>query len=123
MALQLETAGAHDISIVPDSVSIIMDIKTPDSGEVKRNRWQNIAHLKANDEVKMVINSQYDYQWAKEIIFTKGLVDLNIPILFSPAWQRLEPAMLVEWILADHLPVRQQIQQHKYIWGAEMTGV
>ena len=120
---QLETAGAHDISNIPDEVSVIMDVKTPDSGEVERNRWKNIAHLKANDELKVVINSRNDYEWAKEIIFTKGIVDLNIPILFSPAWGRLEPATLVQWILADHLPVRLQIQQHKYIWGAERSGV
>ncbi|MDX8403692.1 MAG: radical SAM protein [Mariprofundaceae bacterium] len=123
IAPQLETAGAHDISNVPDEVSIIMDVKTPDSGEVERNRWKNIAHLKANDEVKIVINSQSDYEWAKEIIFTKGIVNLNIPILFSPAWGRLEPAKLVQWMLADQLPVRLQIQQHKYIWGAERSGV
>lgn len=120
---QLETAGAHDISNVPDGISVIMDVKTPDSGEVKRNRWKNISHLKANDEVKIVLNSQSDYEWAKDIIRTKGIVDLNIPILFSPAWERLEPATLVEWILADQLPVRLQVQQHKYIWGAERNGV
>lgn len=123
IATQLETAGAHDISNVPNRVSVIMDIKTPDSGEVKRNRWKNITRLQANDEVKVVINSRSDYEWAKEIIQTKGIVDLNIPILFSPAWGRLDPAILVEWILADQLPVRLQIQQHKYIWGAERSGV
>jgi 7-carboxy-7-deazaguanine synthase len=120
---QLETAGAHDISNIPDKVSIIMDIKTPDSGEAERNRWGNINHLKANDELKIVLNSRNDYAWAKEIIYSKGIVDLNIPILFSPAWGRLDPATLVQWILADQLPVRVQIQQHKYIWGAERSGV
>jgi 7-carboxy-7-deazaguanine synthase len=120
---QLETAGAHDISVVPDEVSIIMDIKTPSSGEVKRNRWTNINHLKANDEVKIVINDRSDYEWAKGIITDKGFVNLHIPILFSPAWNTLDPAVLVKWILADHLPVRLQIQQHKYIWGADKTGV
>lgn len=120
---QLETAGAHDISTVPDEVAVIMDIKTPGSGEAARNRWQNIAHLQANDELKIVINDRHDYEWAKAAIFEKGLVDLHIPILLSPAWQRLEPATLVQWILADRLPVRLQLQQHKYIWGAEKTGV
>lgn len=122
-AVQLETAGAHSITNVPDEVSIIMDIKTPGSGEAKRNRWQNIAHLKANDEVKIVINSRDDYEWAREAIVSRGIVDLGVPILFSPAWDRLDPAMLVDWILADRLPVRLQIQQHKYIWGAEAKGV
>ncbi len=122
-SVQLETAGAHDISNVPDGISIIMDIKTPDSGEVARNRWQNIDHLKKNDEVKFVINSQNDYEWAKDVIHSRGITALNIPILFSPAWKRLAPATLVQWILTDHLPVKLQIQQHKYIWGAEKTGV
>jgi len=120
---QLETAGAHDIASVPDDVSIIMDIKTPDSGEAGRNRWSNIEHLQNNDEIKMVINGQSDYEWAKKTISEKGLAELHIPILFSPSWHHLKAATLVEWILRDHLPVRLQIQQHKYIWGAEKTGV
>lgn len=120
---QLETAGAHDIAAIPDEVSIILDIKTPDSGEAERNRWSNIAHLQSNDEIKIVINSLSDYEWAKTVMVEKGLVDLNIPILLSPSWHHLQPAVLVEWILRDKLPVRLQIQQHKYIWGAEKTGV
>ena len=120
---QLETAGAHDIAVVPDQTSVIMDIKTPDSGEAEHNRWSNIKHLKSNDEVKIVINSQSDYEWAKRVIVEKGLVALHIPILFSPSWHHLEAAELVKWILDDHLPVRLQLQQHKYIWGAEKTGV
>jgi len=120
---QLETAGAHDIASVPDEVSIIMDIKTPGSGEAERNRWSNIKHLQDNDEVKMVINNQDDYLWAKSIIIEKGLEALHIPILFSPSWHHLDAATLVKWILDDHLPVRLQVQQHKYIWSAEKTGV
>ena len=120
---QLETAGAHDIAPVPDGVSIIMDIKTPDSGEAERNRWSNIDHLQSNDEIKMVINSQTDYEWAKKIIFEKGLADLHVPILLSPSWHHLQAATLVTWILRDRLPVRLQVQQHKYIWDAEKTGV
>jgi len=121
--VQLETAGAHSIANLPAEVSVIMDIKTPDSGEARRNRWQNIAHLKANDEIKVVINSRSDYEWAREAVVSRGIVDLNVPILFSPAWDRLDPATLVDWILADRLPVRLQIQQHKYIWGADVKGV
>lgn len=120
---QLETAGAHDITSVPDDVSIILDIKTPDSGEAERNRWNNIAHLQSNDEIKIVINGESDYEWVKNIMVEKGLADLHIPILLSPSWHHLEPATLVAWILQDKLPVRLQIQQHKYIWGAEKTGV
>lgn len=123
LSVQLETAGAHDISHVPEAVSIIMDIKTPGSGESARNRWQNITHLKANDEVKVVINSRDDYAWAKQMLTEKGVTDLPVPILFSPAWGRLDPAQLVAWILTDRLPVRLQLQQHKYIWGADIRGV
>lgn len=120
---QLETAGAHDIVAIPDEVSIILDIKTPDSGEAEHNRWSNIAHLQSNDEVKIVINGLSDYEWAKGIMVEKSIVSLDIPILLSPSWHHLEPATLAEWILRDKLPVRLQIQQHKYIWGAERTGV
>jgi 7-carboxy-7-deazaguanine synthase len=120
---QLETAGAHDISPVPDETSIIMDIKTPESGEAERNRWSNIEQLQNNDEVKIVINSRNDYEWAKNMMVEKGLVDLHAPILLSPSWHHLDAAELVKWILEDHLPVRLQLQQHKYIWGAEKTGV
>jgi len=121
--LQLETAGAHDIANVPDGVSIIMDIKTPGSGESERNRWSNISHLKAGDEVKFVVNDRQDYEWVKGVISEKSLSELNIPLLLSPAWEMLPPATLVGWVLEDHLPVRLQIQQHKYIWGAKVTGV
>lgn len=121
--VQLETAGAHDISKVPEDVSIIMDIKTPNSGESTRNRWNNISHLKRNDEVKIVIGDRSDYEWAREIIAKKGIVELGIPILFSPAWGNVDPAVLVEWILGDRLVVRLQLQQHKYIWGADKRGV
>ncbi len=120
---QLETAGAHDIGLVPDDVSIIMDIKTPDSGEAGRNRWSNIGQLQRNDEIKMVINSPADYEWAKKIIAEKRLEEIHVPILLSPSWHHLEAATLVTWILRDHLPVRLQLQQHKYIWSAEKTGV
>jgi len=122
-SVQLETAGAHDISKVPDTVSIIMDIKTPASGESARNRWQNLSHLKSNAEIKIVLKDRSDYEWAKQIMTEKKLAQLNIPILFSPAWEMLEPAELVSWILADRLPVRLQLQQHKYIWGADKRGV
>lgn len=100
-----------------------MDIKTPESGEVSRNRWRNLEHLKPNDEIKIVINNRSDYEWTKKIIAEKGIDRLNIPILLSPAWERLEPSELVSWILADRLPVRLQLQQHKYIWGADRRGV
>ena len=123
VALQLETAGAHDIARVPDGVSIIMDIKTPGSGEEARNRWENITHLKAGDEIKFVVNNRDDYEWVKKMIRKRSLEELDIPLLLSPAWKMLPPATVVRWILEDHLPVRLQIQQHKYVWGDQVTGV
>ncbi|MDT8376405.1 MAG: radical SAM protein [Mariprofundaceae bacterium] len=122
-SVQLETAGAHDIARVPDGIMIIMDIKTPGSGEVARNRWKNIAHLKPGDEIKFVINDRNDYEWVKKVIRDRSLADLKIPLLLSPAWKMLPPATVAAWMLEDRLPVRLQIQQHKYIWGDEVTGV
>ena len=121
--IQLETAGAHNLSRVPDGISIIMDIKTPGSGEVARNRWENIPHLKAGDEIKFVINDRDDYEWVKKVISDRSLAELKIPLLLSPAWKTVPPATVVEWMLKDQLPTRLQIQQHKYIWGDEVTGV
>lgn len=100
-----------------------MDIKTPESGEVARNRWQNLPLLKSKDEIKIVLNGRSDYEWAKQMIAEKQLGELGVPLLLSPAWGRLDPAELVKWILADRLPVRLQLQQHKYIWGADKRGV
>ncbi len=121
--IQLETAGVHDLSSVPDGISIIMDIKTPGSGEKARNRWENISHLKAGDEIKFVINDRSDYEWVKKVICDRSLADLKIPLLLSPVWKQLPPATVAAWILEDQLPVRLQIQQHKYIWGDKVTGV
>lgn len=123
VTVQLETAGAHDLSGIPEGVSIIMDIKTPGSGEVERNRWKNISHLKPGDELKFVINDRDDYEWVKKVLRDRSLADLKIPLLLSPAWKMLPPATLVAWMLEDRLPARLQIQQHKYIWGDEVTGV
>jgi len=121
--VQLETAGAHDIEPVPDNISVIMDIKTPGSGEETKNRWSNIKHLQSNDEVKFVLCSRGDYEWAHETVQDKALTQSGATILFSPAWQRLDAADLVEWVLSDRLPVRVQLQLHKIIWGAEKSGV
>lgn len=121
--VQLETAGAYDISRVPANVCRIVDIKTPASGESQRNRWRNLARLQANDEIKIVIADRADYEWAKAIIAEHRLHELPCPLLFSPGWGTMDPALLCSWILEDHLPVRMQLQLHKYIWGAEATGV
>ncbi|MDQ7002228.1 MAG: radical SAM protein [Ghiorsea sp.] len=120
--VQLETAGAHDISKVPDDVAIILDIKTPGSGEAKRNRWQNMQHLRDNTEIKFVLTNKADYMWAKEIMATYDLAN-QCTVLMSCTWGSLEAKDLAAWIIEDNLPVRLQLQLHKYIWDAEATGV
>ena len=120
--VQLETAGAHDISKVPEQVSIILDIKTPGSGEVKRNRWQNMDILPKNTEIKFVLTNREDYVWAKSIMDKYDLAD-KCTVLMSCTWGSLNPKDLAAWVVQDNLPVRMQLQLHKYIWGAETTGV
>lgn len=118
----LETSGAWPVEDVPDGVRIIMDLKTPGSGMVARNRWENLAHLDAGDEVKFVICDRADYEWARGIVREHGLGDRHT-VLFSPAWDGLDAAELAAWILADRLPVRLQLQLHKHIWSPTARGV
>ncbi len=136
----IETSGAHDISKIDPRVRRIMDLKAPSSGEVARNRWENIAHLKATDEVKFVLGTQEDYDWAKEQILTHRLATI-CPVLFSwvqplapeqqhPALKRVPAGQtpitrreLAERIIADALPVRFQLQMHKFVWPPEERGV
>lgn len=119
-SVSLETGGAMDIGGVDLRVSVILDIKTPESGEVKNNVWGNLAHLKKSDEVKFVLCSRADYEWAKEILATHCLAD-KCTVLFSPVYSQLKPADLADWVLADKLPVRMQLQLHKILWG-EVAG-
>jgi 7-carboxy-7-deazaguanine synthase len=114
--VSLETSGALDVSSVDRRVSIVMDIKTPASGESEKNRWENLTELKATDQVKFVVSDRADYDWAKAVVIERGLVD-RLPVLFSPVWGRGIQRELAEWILADRLAVRFQIQLHKVIWG------
>jgi 7-carboxy-7-deazaguanine synthase len=114
--VSLETSGAFDIAPVDPRVSCIMDLKAPDSGETAKNLWANLAHLKPRDEVKIVIASREDYEWAREVVHAHGL-DARCPVLFSPAQGNVEPAALAGWILEDGLPVRFQLQLHKLLWG------
>ena len=120
-SVSLETSGAMDISQVDARVSVIMDIKTPGSGEENKNLWANIAHLKAKDEVKFVLADRTDYDWAKQVIENYQLTEKS-PLLFSPVYKTLPPADLARWVLEDHLPVRMQLQLHKILWG-EKPGV
>lgn len=116
--VSLETSGALAIAGIDARVSIIMDIKTPSSGESARNRLENIAYLKGSDEVKFVIGDRADYDWAQGLV-SRHQLSTRCTVLFSPAWGTLEPRLLAEWILADRLPVCFQVQLHKYLWGDE----
>jgi len=119
----LETSGAHDISTVDPRVHRIMDLKTPGSGEVEKNLWSNIEHLSKRDEVKFVIGSREDYEWSREKISRFDLSARCNAVLFSPIFGRIDPREIVEWILADRLDVRFQLQMHKFIWSPTQRGV
>lgn len=120
--VSLETSGALDIGQVDERVAIVMDLKAPSSGESQRNRYENIALLKASDQVKFVIGDRQDYEWARLQIQATGLCTRVAEVLLSPSYQQLPAARLASWIIEDQLPVRFQIQLHKYLWG-EQPGV
>ncbi|MEW6590260.1 MAG: 7-carboxy-7-deazaguanine synthase QueE [Pseudomonadota bacterium] len=115
-SVSLETSGALDISGVDPRVSRIVDLKPPGSGEDARNRWENLAHLTPHDEIKFVLADRADYEWARELLRDEHL-DRLCPVLFSPVQGELPPRQLAEWVLADRLPVRMQVQLHKILWG------
>jgi 7-carboxy-7-deazaguanine synthase len=119
----LETSGAHDISAIDPRVHRIMDLKTPGSGECARNLFSNIEHLTQRDEVKFVIGSREDYEWSREQVKNHALAQRCLAVLFSPIFGRIDPREIVEWILADKLPVRFQLQMHKFIWTPTKRGV
>lgn len=121
--VQLETSGALDISSVDRRIHRILDIKTPGSGEAERNRWNNLEHLHAGDEIKFVLACDDDYPWVLEIMRRHRLVELGLPILLSPAWGLVDAAELASWMLRDRVPARLQLQWHKHIWGAQVQGV
>ncbi len=114
--VSLETGGSISLKEVDERVKIIMDIKTPDSGESTKNRWENLELLKQTDELKIVICSREDYQWSKEII-EQYKISEKCPILFSPCAESIDPRDLAEWILTDQLPIRFQMQIHKILWN------
>ena len=118
----LETSGALDVSNVPGAVRKIVDLKTPDSGEMQRNDWSNLEHLTPNDEVKFVIQSRRDYEWARDVIRQRDL-SARVEVLLSPAWESPVRADLARWMLEDALPARYQIQLHKIIWPGVERGV
>lgn len=115
-AVSLETSGAMDISNVDSRVLVVMDLKTPGSGECDRNRWENIDHLKFGDEVKFVICSRDDFDWACQVIAEHELVS-RCEVLFSPSAGVMDPKTLAEWLLDSRLEARFQVQLHKQLWG------
>ena len=121
--VMLETGGHRSIARVPPAVMKIVDVKCPASGEADRNDWENLARLAPHDEVKFVIQDRGDYDFAKDVIDRHGLVPRAAAILLSPVHGVLEPRTLSEWMLADRLPARLQLQLHKYIWSPTTRGV
>lgn len=114
--VSLETSGALDVAGVDPRVARIMDLKAPDSGESAKNLWGNLDVLNRLDEIKIIIASRSDYEWAREILRDR-LIDRLCPVIFSPAGGLIEPQSLADWILEDGLNVRFQLQLHKLLWG------
>jgi 7-carboxy-7-deazaguanine synthase len=117
-AVSLETSGALDVAGVDPRVSRVVDLKTPGSGEERRNRLENLGVMTARDQLKFVLCSRGDYEWARDLLRARQ-EPLPAQVLFSPAWGELEPRELAEWVLADRLDVRLQVQLHKVLWGNE----
>jgi len=120
-SVSLETSGALDISKVDARVSRIVDLKAPGSGEVERNRWENLDLLNSRDELKLVLASRADYDWAVAACLQRRLLlpeHARCPVLFSPVQGQLSPADLAQWIIDDRHPVRFQLQLHKILWGS-----
>ena len=112
----LETSGSFPIADLDPRVAVILDLKAPGSGEEGRNLWDNLPHLKSGDELKIVIADRTDYEWARDVYRAHRP---TVPTLFSPVFDEMEPAQLSQWLIEDQLPVRMQLQQHKYIWDPE----
>jgi 7-carboxy-7-deazaguanine synthase len=117
-AVSLETSGALDVAPVDARVSRVVDLKTPGSGEQRRNRLENLDVLGERDQLKFVLCSRGDYEWARDLLRSRA-TPVRGQVLFSPAWGQLEPRQLAEWILEDRLDVRLQVQLHKLLWGDE----
>jgi 7-carboxy-7-deazaguanine synthase len=117
----IETSGSIDVAPVDPRAKLILDIKCPGSGEVSKNRWENLDILRPHDEIKFVIADRKDYEWARNLVAERKL-DRWI-VLFSPVWGEMNMQSLAEWMLADRVPARFQTQLHKHIWGADVKGV
>ncbi|WP_434386144.1 radical SAM protein [Melittangium boletus] len=123
LTVLLETSGAIDVRLVPPAVHKIVDMKTPSSGESDRNDYRNLTSMNANDELKFVIGGREDYEWSRQLIIEHGLLDKPYELLFSTVYGKLSTKDLAEWVIADRLPVRFQLQMHKYIWAPDERGV
>jgi 7-carboxy-7-deazaguanine synthase len=121
--VMIETGGHLSVADVPEEVVRIIDVKCPGSGESERNHWPNLEALRPRDEVKFVIRDRTDYDYAREVVARHDLTSRVAAVLFSPVHDVLAPAELARWILEDRLPVRLQLQSHKYIWGPDVRGV
>jgi len=120
--VMVETGGHRDVSVLPEDTIVILDIKTPGSGESERNLWGNLLRLGPRDAVKFVITSPDDYSWAKEVI-ARHRLESRCPVLLSPSFGQVEPSDLVRWMLADGLQARLNLQVHKYVWPPTQRGV
>jgi len=121
--VMLETGGHHPIDRVPHDVVKIVDVKCPGSGESSKNEWRNLEALAPHDEVKFVVNDRADYEFARDVVRKYDLPSRCAAVLMSPVHGVLDPRLLSEWILADHLPARLQMQLHKFIWSPDTRGV
>ena len=119
----VETSGEADVSRVDPRVHKIMDLKAPGSGESHRNRWSNLEHVRASDEIKFVLASREDYEWARAVVRDRDLPSRTPNLLFSTVFGKLAARDVVAWVLEDALPVRVQLQMHKYIWSPDAQGV
>jgi 7-carboxy-7-deazaguanine synthase len=119
----VETSGEADVSRVDPRVHKVMDLKCPGSGESHRNRWSNLEHLGPNDEIKFVLADRVDYEWMRAAVRERALAQRTTKLLASTVFGRLAARDLVAWVLEDALPVRVQLQMHKYIWAPDAQGV
>jgi 7-carboxy-7-deazaguanine synthase len=119
----IETSGEADVSKVDPRVHKIMDLKAPGSGESARNRWANLEHITSRDEIKLVLSDRADYEWMRDVIRARELARRTPNLLASTVFGKLATKQLVTWVLEDKLPVRVQLQMHKYVWAPETQGV
>jgi 7-carboxy-7-deazaguanine synthase len=119
----LETSGEADVAKVDPRVHKIMDLKAPGSGESHRNRWSNLDHIRAQDELKFVLVDRTDYEWMRDVIRSRSLHERTPHLLASTVFGKLATKQLVTWVMEDALPVRVQLQMHKYVWAPETQGV